>query len=297
MKKQILIFLSVLPVLVSAQSIQVGDSVRVKSTTKVYLTGERISKWVYGETHAVSQVGTKRFKHGILLDIAGARSWLGEDDVTLVGRDAIPAPEPTIVPEPIQAPIPEPDPEPVFEPEPAPLVEPAPKIIPKSDVKAEPVVEEEKAPVKAVRAPVDASFHMYTDIGVLAGKQTCGLGMDMIFGAKISPYAFVGGGVGFHFWLSQLEKNGNSALLIPLYADVRGVLPIAGKNVAPFVELGIGGYGGIIDKNSTDKLNKPFTFGFYTRAAVGIEINMFTISLGYDYGPASNGWLGWGIYL
>ncbi len=59
----------------------VGDTIVVKESTERYLTGERISKWVYYVKHPVQQVGSKRFPNGVL--IRGIYSWVGNEDIIL----------------------------------------------------------------------------------------------------------------------------------------------------------------------------------------------------------------------
>lgn len=103
----------------SITEMKVGDSIMVNPDSLYYLTGERISKWVYKVPHAIQQVGGKRYPHGIL--IQGIYSWVYPATITSVKPvEPIPAPEPE--PEPV--PEPEPEPEPIPEPEPEP--EPVP---------------------------------------------------------------------------------------------------------------------------------------------------------------------------
>lgn len=103
----------------SITEMKVGDSIMVNPDSLYYLTGERISKWVYKVPHAIQQVGGKRYPHGIL--IQGIYSWVYPATITSVKPvEPIPAPEPE--PEPV--PEPEPELEPIPEPEPEP--EPAP---------------------------------------------------------------------------------------------------------------------------------------------------------------------------
>ena len=58
----------------NGQVIKVGDSILIHKDTLHYLTGERISKWVYDKTHTIQQVGGKRYPYGIL--IQGIYSWV-----------------------------------------------------------------------------------------------------------------------------------------------------------------------------------------------------------------------------
>ena len=56
------------------QVIEVGDTVRIHKDQHYYLTGERMSSWVYKKQHIVRQVGGKRYPQGILLK--GIYSWV-----------------------------------------------------------------------------------------------------------------------------------------------------------------------------------------------------------------------------
>lgn len=51
-----------------------GDTIVVPMKIRKYLTGERISLWVYNTTHIIKQVGGERFPNGILLE--GINSWV-----------------------------------------------------------------------------------------------------------------------------------------------------------------------------------------------------------------------------
>ena len=68
----------------SSHTLQVGDTVTVNADATRYLTGEKISKWVYLVKHRIRQIGTERWKDGIL--IRGIDSWLSPADVTKVGE-------------------------------------------------------------------------------------------------------------------------------------------------------------------------------------------------------------------
>ena len=55
-------------------SMEVGDSVVVSKDSLYYLSGERISTWVYDESHVISQLGTANYPSGVLLQ--NINSWL-----------------------------------------------------------------------------------------------------------------------------------------------------------------------------------------------------------------------------
>ena len=65
---------------------QVGDTVVIKRDNTHYLTGERMSTWVYYVSHPILQVGTKRFPDGVLLK--GIMSWVRPDGIMLKGAVA-----------------------------------------------------------------------------------------------------------------------------------------------------------------------------------------------------------------
>lgn len=56
------------------QIIEVGDTVKIDKEQRYYLTGQRISKWVYNKLHVIRQVGGRRYPQGIL--IKGIYSWV-----------------------------------------------------------------------------------------------------------------------------------------------------------------------------------------------------------------------------
>lgn len=63
-------------------SFQVGDTIIINKAYERYLTGEKMSTWVYYVRHMIGQVGGKRFPNGIL--IKGINSWVGPEELLLV---------------------------------------------------------------------------------------------------------------------------------------------------------------------------------------------------------------------
>ena len=93
------------------QQIKVGDSIWIHKDTLYYLTGERISKWVYTKPHAVQQVGGKRYPHAVLLQ--GIYSWVYPGSIIpvhpetpVVEEQPAPVVEPGVVTEPVVEPTP-----------------------------------------------------------------------------------------------------------------------------------------------------------------------------------------------
>lgn len=60
---------------------QVGDTIIIKKDCERYLTGERMSTWVYYVAHPVQQVGTEKWPNGVLL--GGIMSWVDPNGLTL----------------------------------------------------------------------------------------------------------------------------------------------------------------------------------------------------------------------
>lgn len=60
----------------SGATMEVGDSVMIHQDSLRYLTGERMSKWVYGVPHQIRQLGTKNKPAGVLL--RGIYSWISQ---------------------------------------------------------------------------------------------------------------------------------------------------------------------------------------------------------------------------
>ena len=60
---------------------RVGDTVIIKKDCERYLTGERMSTWVYYVVHSVQQVGTEQWPNGVLL--GGILSWVDPNGLTL----------------------------------------------------------------------------------------------------------------------------------------------------------------------------------------------------------------------
>ena len=60
----------------SGATMEVGDSVMIHQDSLRYLTGERMSKWVYGVPHQIRQLGTKNKPTGVLL--RGIYSWISQ---------------------------------------------------------------------------------------------------------------------------------------------------------------------------------------------------------------------------
>lgn len=120
--------------------LQVGDTVTVNEDATRYLTGERISNWVYKVKHSIRQIGTKKWENGIL--IRGINSWLSPSDVTKAGSQPTHAVQPAEQPKQDVQPVEQPkdDVQPAEQPKDETIVQdvqPAP--IPSTPLQSEPI--------------------------------------------------------------------------------------------------------------------------------------------------------------
>ena len=60
----------------SGAKMEIGDSVMIHQDSLRYITGERMSSWVYGVPHQIRQLGTKTKPTGVLL--RGIYSWIAQ---------------------------------------------------------------------------------------------------------------------------------------------------------------------------------------------------------------------------
>ncbi len=263
--------------------IHVGDTVMVNRSTERYLTGERISKWVYKVPHVISQVGSRFFPQGVLLNVAGAKSWLGASDVQLVGTQ--PAVSPIVVEEKVE--VSEPVEEPKVE---SPVEEKVEQITP--------VVEEEKVEVaksveepQVVEAPVVAkqqipvNFQLNGDLLLLGGANNVGVGLELIPGARITDYFFVGAGIELEqLWLGLGEDSRVHGVQFPVFANMKFYLPIKNKYY-PHLEISAGANMGKLQNGQSDLGRKSeFYCGVHARAGIGLDINSLSLGVGYQFG-------------
>ena len=60
----------------SGAAMEIGDTVMIHKDSLRYITGERMSSWVYGVPHTIRQLGTKTKPTGVLL--RGIYSWIAQ---------------------------------------------------------------------------------------------------------------------------------------------------------------------------------------------------------------------------
>lgn len=119
-----------------------------------------------------------------------------------------------------------------------------------------------------------ARYGGWMETGAIFRSNGAGFNWDLVNGCYIRDYIFVGAGVG----VRGLFAPAGMFISVPFYAQARGVLRV-NRIVAPFVDLGIGGYAGF----ATDWSSSASGAGFYMRIAPGIRLGKhFHFSLGYE---------------
>ena len=69
----------------SGAAMELGDTVMIHKDSLRYITGERMSSWVYGVPHTIRQLGTKTKPTGVLL--RGIYSWIAQGSLIPLNAD------------------------------------------------------------------------------------------------------------------------------------------------------------------------------------------------------------------
>lgn len=269
MKRLIVISLLAIATGLCAQTIQVGDSVTVNRTTKHWMTGERISSWVYLQSHAVTQVGSAHHPGGILLNIDGAKSWIKEDEVskttaskninTIVVSDTIIMHD-TII-----------------------TTKETERIVYVHDT----VMTEKEIRKEASTTLLDESkqiyFQFYGNFNQYFGPKNYGAGGEFIFGARLTEYAYIGGGVEFAYM--GAGENMAKSMQFPVFVHSKIYVPIR-HLYFPYAEMSLGANMGYRTFTPDETLRpNGFHYGVYAKGGLGIDLlKCLSLGIGYQYG-------------
>lgn len=260
-----------LSLLAQTSSIEVGDSVMVNRTTKTYLTGEVPSLWVYDVSHTVSQIGSKNYPNGILLNIEGANSWLSASDVTkLQDRQILSSSNNLVTTQTIT------------------IVDTVFISVPQEPIMIRDTVYQINTVVDTfmVQAPkVDIThFQLNGNIVGIGGANNAGLGLELLFGARLCDYVFAGGGLAIEQLWIGLDSKSVHGMQFPVFANIKAYIPIK-EQYFPYFEMSAGVNLGKLDNGQSDLGRKAsLYYGLYSRAGIGLEYKNLSIGLGYQYG-------------
>lgn len=249
------------PVLM-AQEIAVGDKVIVKPETTHYLTGEKISKWVYLQPHLVSQIGTERYPHAVLLDVNGANSWLAQESVSTINRSnsSVIEKDTIVLHDTITS-----------------IVEKTTQLVVRDTIYQYRVGSNEMN-----TSISQAHFQFYGDANLYFGDFSYGAGLDFIFGARLNEYAYVGAGTEFDYFAKG--RNAVKSMQFPVFAHAKIYIPIQHK-IYPYIEMSLGANMGYITSSPDEMLHpKGFYSGVYAKGGIGVDVlENLSLGIGYQY--------------
>lgn len=256
---------------VFSQSFQVGDSVVVNSSAKYWMTGEPISSWVYLYPHSISQVGSPYHPNGILLNVNGARSWIKADEITKHSSSADVVVEDST--------------EKTF------IVQNDTIILHDTIVSIKEtlvydtvfVPQNSETQKPFVIIPDEYRFQFYGDFNQYFGAKTYGAAVEAIFGARMTEYAFIGGGVEFGYWM--VGQNAAKSMEFPVFVHSKIYLPIE-QEYYPHIEMSLGANMGYRTFTPDETLRPSgFHYSLYAKGGIGIDLlKCLSLGIGYQYG-------------
>lgn len=260
---------SILSINAQTEQLLKGDLVIINPSTKTYLTGEKPSAWVYKVPHLISQIGSKSYPDGILLNIAGANSWLSKTDVTKLyskyeNKQETIVEQKTIIKDTVYI-----------------TQQSEPQII-HDTIYQSPIVQLDtiimQSPEKKTRFQINGNL-----IG-LGGNVNAGVGAELIFGARMSEYVFIGGGIRLEQNWLDLKENVVHGTQFPIFANVKAYFPIQNMYY-PYVDMSTGLNLGKFDHGQSDLGRKSGIYcGLFASVGVGFDYKCLSLGLGYQYG-------------
>lgn len=124
------------------------------------------------------------------------------------------------------------------------------------------------------QSPVSVKYHGEADLGYSIGVGTWATGrvnLHTVQGVQITKYFSTGVGLGLDYY-HEPEEGGE--LVIPIYLNLKGYLPVGAK-VSPYFSFDIGA--GVGATEGVSGLS-----GLYCTPAVGIRAGRFKAQLGYN---------------
>lgn len=91
---------------------------------------------------------------------------------------------------------------------------------------------------------------------------------ETVHGVRITPYAFVGGGIALQYAYRDVKEFGLNAVVLPIFANIKGLIPVGGDvdGFTPYASLDLGYNLGIgRDDSYLNGLFGYFGLGFTVR--------------------------------
>ena len=103
--------------------------------------------------------------------------------------------------------------------------------------------------------------------------------VETVHGVRITPYAFVGGGLGIQYATDKAWKTA----MMPIFLNVKGLYPVT-KNLAPYVSVDLG-YSACLTSSSgeLDEMGLDIKGGFYASCGVGLTYKRLNFGLGLQH--------------
>lgn len=117
-----------------------------------------------------------------------------------------------------------------------------------------------------------------------------GPSVDLELGCRVRDFFFVGAGTGLHTVFSNVD----GLLSLPLYANIKGFLPIK-ENVMPFLSFSAGADFWWLPFSDISRIRNTTYVGFYTNVGLGVEWGRHQFSGGYELMGLHSGYFKYAI--
>lgn len=129
-------------------------------------------------------------------------------------------------------------------------------------------------PICAAKAQIAAKYHGEVDLGYSVGVGLFSadrVNLHTIQGVRVGRYFSTGLGIGLDYYHDSFD---NGELIVPIYLNLKGYLPVSEK-ISPYFSFDIG-----VGVGATEGLSG--LSGMYCTPAIGIKAGRFKAQLGYN---------------
>ena len=141
----------------------------------------------------------------------------------------------------------------------------------------------------------------YAGTHVETASEASRLFVETVHGVMVSDYIFVGVGVGLQNYAGEIYKGDGrkwNTLTIPIFADLKGFLPI-NRSWRTFMNLGLGG--SVVGHSDLSYVENGFKYkqhgGFYCDFGAGVEYRSLSFGIGLQHQTMrqSETWIDYGM--